>query len=161
MKRNKGTLLHSLKILIGNLLKGRVHFPKEHLGRILTLDNGQEYTVFRHLRVDAEKGTDVPAAVFIVRFKFARFPLLINKGLSLFPIPFLIARPGFQEKMWTINRDGYFQGIYQFASMEFAEAYPLSFVFKAMKRRSATGTLSYEIVSNTCLSGYVDQLSRH
>ena len=69
---------------------------------------------------------------------------------------FLIAKPGFRQKIWTVTEDGYFQGIYQWATKECAETYPDSFIFKLMTKRSAKGTLSSEVIPNTLLSELVE-----
>ena len=158
MKKEKLTIFSSIKTIISNLFKGRVHFPKEYVGKIFTMEDGQEFTAFRHLIVDPKKVTDTPSSVFKVRFKFSKLPIQINKRLSLFPTPFLIAKPGFSEKIWTLNKDGYFQGIYQWETKEFAESYPQSFIFKMMTKRSSAGTLSFEVIPDTLLSNYVESL---
>ncbi len=156
MKQREMTLFHSLGTLISNLFRGRVHFPKQYVGRTLIMEDSQEYTIFRHLTVDSKEETST--AVFKVRFKFARFSLAVNKYLSLIPTPFLIAQPGFLQKIWTINEDGYFQGIYQWSTKEFAETYPQSFIFTVMTKRSAEGTLSYEVIPDMLLSEYIENL---
>jgi len=158
MKQGNHTFLHSLKTLTGNLFRGRVHFSKGYLGKILTLEDGREYTVFRHLMVDSKKDLEETMVVFKVRFKFSNFPVSINKRLSMFPTPFLIANPGFRQKIWIISNDGYFQGIYQWATKESAEKYPESFIFKMMTKRSVSDTMSYEIIHDTHLSDYIERL---
>lgn len=159
MKREESTLFHSLVTIIDDLLRGRIHFPKKYVGRVLTMEDGRKYTVFRHLMVDPMKETQTKMAVFKVRFKFANLSPGINKYLSMIPAPFLIARRGFRQKIWTINDNGYFQGIYQWASKEFAKEYPESFIFKVMTKRSATDSLFYEILPDTHLSEYVKKLN--
>jgi hypothetical protein len=158
MKKEKLTIFRSLAILFSNLIKGKVHFPKEYVGKDFTDEDGQEFTAFRHLKIITKKKMENSAAVFKVRFKFSGLPIKINKRLSLFPTPFLIAKPGFIEKIWTFNEDGYFQGIYQWETKEFAESYPQSFIFKMMTKRSSAGTLSFEVIPNTLLSNYVESL---
>jgi len=158
MKKEKFKIFHSLITIIRNLTTGRVHFPKEYMGKIFTMEDGEEFTAFRHLLIDRKNISDSSPTVFKVRFKFAKLPLQINKRLSLFPTPFLIGQPGFRQKIWTINDKGFFQGIYQWESKEFAEKYPDSFIFKMMTKRSAVGTLSYEIIPNTILYEYVESL---
>lgn len=145
--------------IIDGLLRGRIHFPKKYVGRVLTMEDGQEYTVFRHLMISPKKQTDPKMTVFRVRFEFANLSPRINRRLSMIPAPFLIARPGFRQKIWTMNENGHFQGIYQWESNEFAEEYSGSFIFKVMTKRSAPDSLSYEIIPNTCLSEYVRKLS--
>jgi hypothetical protein len=151
----KLTFLKSLKVLFSRLFSGRIHFLKEYAGKILLMEDGKTFQVTRNLKVDPTQNTDKSMAVFKVRFKFSGLPLAVNKRLSIFPAPFLMAKPGFLQKIWTVSGDGYFQGIYQWASKEFAEAYPKSFIYKMMTKRSAQGTLSYEIIPDTELSHYI------
>jgi hypothetical protein len=158
MTLQKFIFLKSLKVFFARLFRGRVHFSKECVGTILTMEDGKKFQVIRDLKVDPKQIPEKAFAVFKVRFKFSGFPLAVNKRLSMFPAPFLIAKPGFREKMWTVSDDGYFQGIYQWASKEIAEAYPDSFIFKVMTKRSAEGTLSYEVLPDTILSHYVKKL---
>ena len=154
-------LFNSIKIMIDNLLRGRVHLPKKYIEKILLMDDQQEYTIFRHVKVDSKKESNTSKAVFKVRFKFAGLSSGINKYLSLIPVPFLIGLPGFREKYWTINEEtGFFQGIYQWESKEFAEKYPQSFIFKVMTKRSAPNSLTYEIIPNTDLSNYVEKFTK-
>ncbi len=122
------------------------------------MEDGQEFQVIRHLKVDPKKGQEKSVAVFKVRFKFSGLPLRVNKRLSMVPAPFLIAKPGFLQKIWSVSKDGYFQGIYQWASEEFAEKYPQSFIFKLMTKRAAEGTLSSGIIPNTFLSEFIESL---
>ena len=116
-------------MVLTRLFSGRVHFPKEYVGKILLMKDGKKFQVIRDLKVDPKIKLEKSAAVFKVRFKFSGLPLAVNKSLSMFPAPFLIAKPGFHEKIWMFNEEGYFQGIYQFASIEDATAYPCSFIF--------------------------------
>ncbi len=87
------------------------------------MEDGREFQVIRHLKVDPKKGPEKSAAVFKVRFKFSGLPLRVNKRLSLIPVPFLMTKPGFRQKIWTVTEDGYFQEIYQWDSEEFVVSY--------------------------------------
>ncbi len=154
----KLTFLKSLKVLLTRLFSGRVHSPKKYAGKILSMEDGKKFQVIRDLKVNPEKSLDKSVAVFKVRFKFSGLPLAVNKSLSMIPAPFLMAKPGFRQKIWTVSEDGYFQGIYQWASKEFAETYPQSFIFKVMTKRSAQGTLVYEVIPDIELSHYIKKL---
>ncbi len=158
MNQKKFTFLKSLKVLFGRLFSERVHFSREYAGKILTMEDGEKFQVIRDLKVDPKQYEGKSAAIFKVRFKFSGLPLAVNKRMSAFPAPFLIAKPGFREKIWTVSKDGYFQGIYQWATKEFAENYLDSFIYKLMIKRSAEGTLSLEILPNTVLSEYIERL---
>ena len=141
---------------IGNLLRGYVHFPKEYVGDVLTMEDGQMFTVYRRLKVDGKGDNHDDLAVFKVKFKFKNLSTGANKRLSIIPAPFLMGMKGFREKNWTINENtNDFQGIYQWSSREMAERYPGTFIFKLMTKRAAPGTVSYEIIPNTDLSEYL------
>ncbi len=160
MKPEKFTPIHSLKTTIKNLFKGKIHFIKEDISKIFTMEDGQKYIVFRHLIIDSDNYLSGKSkAVFKVRFKLANMSPKLNKIFSLFPILFFIGLPGFEEKYWTMNKEnGYFQGIYQWASKEAAKKYVSSFAMKFMSKRSVPDSISYEIISNTTLSGYIKRL---
>jgi len=141
---------------IENLLRGHVHFPKEYVGDVLMMEDGQLFTVFRRLKVDGKGDSSGDLAVFKVKFKFKNLSIGANKRLSIIPAPFLMGMKGFREKYWTINENtNDFQGIYQWASKEMAESYPDTFIFKLMTKRAAPGTVSYEIIPNSNLSEYL------
>jgi hypothetical protein len=142
--------------LFKRILKGQFHFSKEFFGKTLTMDDGKKFCVIRDVRIDFNKNHNQTLAVFIVRFKFSGLPLAVNKRMSIFPTPFLMAKSGFLEKIWTVSDDGYFQGIYQWDSKESAESYHQSFIFKMMTKRSKEGTLSYEVIPDMELSEYID-----
>ena len=148
------------RTFIGNVIAGRIHFPEKHVGTNLKMEDNKEFTVLRRLQVEGKNDTADKYAVFKVRFKFKSLKFETNKRLSMIPAPFLMGMKGFREKIWTFNEEtDYFQGIYQWESKEIAEKYPDSFIFKLMTKRSAPGTLSYEIIPNTDLSQYIKRLS--
>ena len=144
-------------ILFKRLFRKQIHFSKENIGQIFKMDDGEKFQVIRDIRVDANQNLEKSFAVFIVRFKFSGLPLAVNKRMSIFPTPFLLANPGFIEKIWTVSEDGYFQGIYQWDSKESAESYPQSFIFKMMTKRSKVGTLTFEVIPDTILSEYIER----
>jgi len=145
--------------MIFNTAIGSVSFPEKYVGANLKMADGQEFTVFRRLRVEGENAGADELAVFIVRFKFKNLKFDTNKRLSIIPAPFLMSMEGFHEKIWTFNHGtGYFQGIYQWESKKTAEAYPDSLVYKLMTKRAAPETVSYEIIPNMDLSKYLQKL---
>ena len=80
---------------IENLLRGYVHFPKEYVGDVLTMEDGQLFTVFRRLKVDGKGDSSGDLAVFKVKFKFKNLSIGANKRLSIIPAPFLMGMKGF------------------------------------------------------------------
>ena len=139
-----------------NTIGGRISFPNKFIDSKLTMEDGKEYSLFRTLHVDMDNRKPGENAVFIVRFKFKDLSLEANKKLSMIPALFLTGMDGFIEKNWTINSEtGEFQGIYQWESIELAERYTESFIYKLMTKRAAPGSLSYDIKPNTDLSQYL------
>ncbi|MFC1544203.1 hypothetical protein ACFL4Y_03010 [Gemmatimonadota bacterium] len=87
-----------------------------------------------------------PGALFIVRFRFARFAAKTNRVLSILPIPFIVAQPGFRSKTWMMGqKTDAFQGLYEWDSIDDAERYWTSFPMNLMKRRAIPQTLSHEV----------------
>lgn len=131
---------------VGLWLRGCVHFPKEQIG--LTVKEKEDFVIFRKVVVDPTKMQPPnPEAIFKIFFRFARFSLAVNKVLSLIPIPFIIAQPGFRSKTWLFGKEtNTFYGLYEWDSVEDAEQYWNSFPLKLMKKRSIPDTLRYEII---------------
>lgn len=132
----------------GYRLRGRIHFPKDRIGDLFH-GKDEDFVAFRRMVLDptdAQPGQ--PGAEFIVRFHFARFSAGANKRLSLIPAPFIAAQPGFRSKTWMLGQNtGMFQGVYEWDSVEDAEAYWTSFPLRLMKKRAVPSTVQYEIVA--------------
>ena len=130
----------------GLRLRGRVHFLKDCIGEVQH-GKDEDYEVFRKVILDRSKDQpEKPGAIFIVRFRFARFAAKTNRFLSLIPIPFIMAQQGFRSKTWMMGQNtGAFQGLYEWDSIEDAKKYWSSFPMKLMKRRAVPETLNHEI----------------
>jgi hypothetical protein len=99
---------------IGKLLRRYVHFPKEYVGDVLKMEDGQMFKVYRRLKVDVKGDNHDDLAVLKVKFKFKNLSTWANKRLSIIPAPFLMGMKGFCEKNWTINENtNDFQGIFK------------------------------------------------
>jgi hypothetical protein len=131
-----------LWISIVRLMFARLKFSKTHTWQTLIMDDGEEYTVFRHIRMHPEKELVLPIT-FIVRFKFARLSYRANRIASIIPMLLITGYPGFQIKMYCVNREnGYWQGMYQWESERALDDYKRSFVFRVMNRRAIQGTVT-------------------
>ncbi len=139
----------SLLKTLGYALRGRLHFHKDCIGEVLTMEDGQEFVIFRQVIVDPRQDQpERPGATLRVRFHVAHMSARQNKIFSLLPIPFFIGLPGFRSKLWTLNESsGDSQGIYKWDTIQDAENYARSFAMKFMKIRSVPGSVSYEIVT--------------
>jgi len=145
-----------LVISIGRLLIGKLKLSKQYLNDTVKMEDGQEFIIFRHI-------TDYPvkdieqAVTFIVRFKFARLSHSANKIASIIPMLLITGFPGFQTKMYAVNKEnGYWQGMYQWKSLENLEEYKTSFVFKMMNKRAKKETISSWEYRNQLLINYIE-----
>lgn len=98
---------------IGLIFTRRVHFPRNRIGEIVQEE--EDFVIFRQVFVDPlGNQPESPSANFKVCFHFASFSINVNKMLSLIPIPFIIAQPGFRSKTWMLGqKTGIFQGFYE------------------------------------------------
>ncbi|MFC1902455.1 hypothetical protein ACFLX4_00085 [Chloroflexota bacterium] len=138
----------SLLKTIGYALSGRLHFPKNRIGEVLTMEDGQKFVIFRQVIVAPGKDQpEKPGATFRVRFHVAHMSPKQNKLFSLLPIPFFIGLSGFRSKLWTLNEaSGGCQGVYEWDTVEDAKNYASSFAMKFMTLRSVPGSVSYKII---------------
>ena len=137
----------SLLTAISYVLRGRLHFCRDRIGEVITMEDGKAYTIFRQAIVDP--GPDrpgEPGVTFKVRFQVAHMSPEQNKLFSLLPIPFFIGLPGFRSKLWMLSESSDdCQGIYEWDTVQDAETYASSFAMKFMTLRSIPGSVSYEI----------------
>ena len=128
------------------MLQGRIRFPKDSIGNVERGED-EDFEVFRKMILKPSKEqTGKLGALFDVRFRFARFGFVANRLLSLIPIPFIAAQPGFRSKTWMIGRKtGMFRGLYEWDTIGGAERYWESFPMRMMKRRAVPDTLHHEI----------------
>jgi len=127
------------------LLSGRINFPKNRLSEIIPGD--EDFRIFRQMILaPTSDHPEYPGAILKVWFHFARFSTNTNRILSLIPIPFIVAQPGFRSKTWLIGqKTGIFQGLYEWDTVEDAENYWNSFPMKLMKKRALPGSLTRSI----------------
>ncbi len=129
-------------------LTGRLHFKRQRLGQVVTADDGQSYTIFREIVVDPRPDQpEKPEAVFILHFRVTNLSPRQNRLFSLLPIPLYVGFPGFRSKVYTIH-GSCCQSIYEFDTVQDAEAYARSAALQFITRRSVPGSVSHTIVPN-------------
>ena len=134
---------------------GKLLVSKKYLGQTVKMQDGQEFTVFRHItnhRFPESSST----AIFIVSFKFARLSHNANRIASILPMLLITGLPGFDCKMYSMNKsNGYWQGMYQWQSKQALEEYKKSFVFRMMNKRVIKGTLRSIELENQNLADFL------
>ncbi len=143
--------LHPLRSFFrasGYLLTGRLHFARQHLGERLTMVDGRQFTVFRHLIVAPNSNIPEPGAIFCVRFRLVGMSSAANKVFSWLPVLFFTGLPGFRAKLWGVAADsGEFLGLYAWQTLADAQNYASSFAMRFMMRRATPGSVSHKILS--------------
>jgi hypothetical protein len=121
------------------------------------MDNNSEFEIFRHISLLPEQD-NATGCIFVVSFKFARLSHKANKIISVIPMLLITGHPGFLTKMYAVNHNnGYWQGMYQWKSDQYLEAYKKSFVFKMMNKRAIPGSLSMMEISNMNLKDFIEE----
>ena len=124
----------------------RIRFERDLAS--ITLDyHGELFKAFRKIVIEKGKAQPArPAAIFRVRFRFKNLSPKANRRLSLIPVPFIAAQPGFRSKTWLLGeRSGDFMGYYEFDTKADAVAYWGSLPLRMMRQRAQAGSLSYEV----------------
>jgi hypothetical protein len=123
------------------LLTGKLRFSKRYFNYAVEMENGKRFVIFRHITIHPLNKTEA-GCVFIISFKFARLSHKANKLTSIIPMLMIAGFPGFVTKMYAVNSDdGYWQGMYQWKSIEHLEDYKKSFVFRMMNKRAIQDTI--------------------
>ncbi len=128
-------------------LTGRIQFPRNRIGEIITAHDGMQFIIFRQVIVGSAKGQPCkPGARFQVRFRITRMTPKQNEIFSLVPILFITGLPGFRSKLWMNDRsEGWCQGLYEWETVQAAEKYANSFAMRFMTKRAEPGSISYRI----------------
>ena len=129
-------------------VSGRVHFPRDCIGTVERYED-EDFWIFRKVLLDpTDDQPRRPGALFVVRFNFARFGAKANRLLSVLPIPFIVAQPGFRSKTWMLGQKTQaFRGLYEWDSVADAERYWTSFPMNLMKWRAVPQTLTYQVTA--------------
>jgi hypothetical protein len=142
-------------------LSFRIKFHREDIGKILDMEDGTKFKVFRHV-VIKRGNIPGPEAVFIVRFIPANMTVKQNIRFSLIPMLLIIGFKGFRSKYWCVNEEtGMCQGIYEWQTLSDARNYANSIAMRFMKGRSIPGSVSSKIIDQTTQKYWVfkDQIN--
>jgi len=146
-----------LFISLVRLLTGKLRFSKQYSGCSAKMEDGSEYKIFRHITAN-NVINNASATVFIVSFKFARLSHNANRVASIIPMLLITGFPGFQTKMYAVNKEnGFWQGMYQWKTQEHLQVYLRSFVYKMMNKRALKGTISSREYNNQLLISYIEK----
>lgn len=135
----------------------RLSFPKTYIEQEINMEDGLKFKIFRHMKLKV-KNESSNKSIFIVRFKFNKFSHKANIRLSKIPIMLIAGFPGFRDKLWMIDYEtGYWQGLYQWETVDAIKKYEKSFVLGMMNKRSDDSTIEYKIILKKDIKEYLDE----
>jgi len=137
-----------LSVAILELLTGRLGLSREFKGRETVSGDGQVFTIFRQIKKRKARFSD-SHVTFVVSFRFAHLSHRANKLASIIPMLVIAGSPGFVQKIYAVNKEnGYWQGMYEWRSLNHLEAYKKSLVYRMMNKRTLKGTLQSYTIQN-------------
>jgi hypothetical protein len=150
-----------LSLSIFRLITGKLRLSDQFIGEIIEMDDNSNFQIFRH--ITASKDTfNSKYTVFIVSFKFSHLSNKANKLTSIVPMLLITGFPGFIKKVYAVNyKNGYWQGMYQWESLEYLEEYKKSFVFKVMNKRAIPETIKSIQYENKSLDNFIKEKVRN
>jgi hypothetical protein len=150
-----------LLIALFRILTGRLRYSYEYVNQTVQAEDGNEYSIFRQISSHTEISSE-HSCVFIVRFKFKHLSHKANKIASKIPMLLIAGHPGFISKCYAVNRkNGYWQGMYEWKSIQDLETYKKSFVFRMMNKRVISSTVQFKTMINQTLRQCIDKNIKH
>jgi hypothetical protein len=149
-----------LIVSVFRLITGKLRLSDLFMGEIIAMDDNSSFQVFRHI-TDRKVTFTSKFTVFIVSFKFSHLSHKANKLASIVPMLLITGFPGFVKKIYAVNpKNGYWQGMYQWESLEYLEEYKKSFVFKVMNKRAIPKTIQSIQFENKSLDNLLEEKVR-
>jgi hypothetical protein len=133
---------------LGYQMSGRLHTPKDQIGKTFTNPNGQEFIIFKQTLLDAVPGdVEKPEAMFRVQFRVPKISSFRDRLIISLKSPVFVALPGFRSKLWMVDeKNNTYQGVYEWSRLADAENYVNSYSMEFMGQVAVAGGLSYEII---------------
>jgi hypothetical protein len=129
-------------------MAGRLHSPKDQIGKIFTNASGQEFVVFKQTVLDPMPDDNLkPEAIFRVQFQVRRIIPWRDRFIISIKSPLFVAPPGFRSKLWMVDKNNNtYQGVYEWNTVADAQAYGHSASMDFMTQVAIPGGISYEVI---------------
>lgn len=127
---------------------GRLHAPKNQIGKVFTNPDGEEFIVFKQTVLDPLPGeVEKPEAMFRVQFRVPKISPWRDRLVISLKSPIFVALAGFRSKLWMVDeKNNTYQGVYEWSTLRDAENYVHSYSMEFMTQVAVPGGLSYEII---------------
>ena len=151
INRVRYSRVYSLFRYLSMRARKRIHYPENELGNKMLMVDSKNYRIF--LQIAVVSGNGLPktgAAIFKVMFNAPTISSESVMQKTKYTIPFFVGLPGFCNKKFMVNQEERkFAGIYEWESVESAQAYARSFAVRFMTKRSAPHPIYYEILDRS------------
>ncbi|MEU2348487.1 hypothetical protein [Modestobacter sp. NPDC049651] len=129
------------------LARGRLHLPREHVGRLLRFADGTTGRVYRETRVDGPPAGAPCLLVVEFRLRGVRGAgHRLFRWESLLNTPLFAGFPGLRSKLWLAHDEhGVYRGVYEWDGPERAARYARS-LWRVLALVSAPGSIHYHVV---------------
>jgi hypothetical protein len=129
-------------------MAGRLHSPKDRLGKVFTNPDGEEFIIFKQTILDPATGiAKEPEAIFRVQFRVPKIMPWRDRFVISLKSPIFVALPGFRSKLWMVDeKNATYQGIYEWSTLRDAQDYVYSASMEFMTSVAVPGGISYEII---------------
>lgn len=135
--------------MIALFLLLKVLFHRDDINKVLEMEDGHKFRVFRHVVIRISDKTRAKA-VFIVRFTPANITVKQNILFSLLPMMIFMGFKGFRSKYWCVDdRSGMCQGIYEWETITDAQNYSKSIAMRFMTNRSIPGSVTWKVIDQS------------
>jgi hypothetical protein len=133
---------------LGYQMDGRLHSPKDKIGKTFTNLDGEEFVIFKQTILDQATGLAIePEAMFRVQFRVPKIIPWRDRFVISLKSPIFVALPGFRSKLWMVDeKNATYQGVYEWSTLRDAQDYVHSASMEFMTGVAVPGGISYEII---------------
>ncbi len=133
---------------LGYQAAGRLHTPKDQIGKLFTNPDGEAFVIFKQTILDPMPGeVEKPEAMFRVQFQVPKVTPWRDRLIIALKSPIFVALPGFRSKLWMVDeKNNTYQGVYEWSTLRDAEDYVHSYSMEFMTQVALPGKISYEII---------------
>lgn len=128
-------------------MRGRIHYPRAHVGRRLRFADGTQGRVYRETVLDRPPTADPCVLIVTFRLRGVR-----GQGHTLFRweswlnTPLFVGFPGFVSKLWLAHDElCNYRGLYEWDGARSAEAYARA-LWRVLELVSVRGSIHYQVI---------------
>ncbi len=143
------------------LLTDRVQFPRDRLGDVLEMPDGDAFVVYRETTLEGSDESSGNGAILVFevevtnRTKGAALREVLFDPFANVATPFFVGMPGFRRKLWLAGeRPGEFLELYEWESAENAELFA-AVLGSLLEPFAFAGRASFDVVADGSVDDYL------